>query len=1002
MSTKEPILGIDFETRSAVDLTKTGLDPYARHPSTHIHCMAFAFDEEDPDLWLPTYGRDPFVSGHVRNGGIVRAFNAPFELGVWNNILVPRFGYPKLHPEQVRCTMAMAYAMALPGALENAAPAVGLAQRKDSLGKRIMLKLCKPYNDDPETPLFYTPESNPEDFAILYEYCKQDVRVERELANRLLQLSSSEQQVWVDGYYRNQRGIQIDLPAVRKAIKVVEGEVKRINARVKELTGGRVTSVGTEHDRVADWLEDRGIINDGVNKAAVLELLKDADLPADVREVLKLRREAAKASTAKLRAMVNRASADGRARDIHQYHAAATGREGGRGIQAQNLTRGFLKPKQVEDAIAHMDNPLYLDAMYGDPMNVVSSCIRGFITAAPGNDLMACDYSNIEGRVTAWLAGEEWKLQAFRDYDTITGQDEHGKDLRKGPDIYLLSYAKSFGVSLEEALPHRQIGKVSELACIAEDQEVLTDKGLVPIQNVTTDMRVWDGVEWVKHEGVVYRGSREIMTYETLTATTDHRVWTQGQTGTMALGDAAASRSRLVQSGAGGKALRICENTDVGATLHARVGGAVRCDRVPRVRRTAMDVSVQSYPWSKPGMPSMLNAQTTACVVRETAGGRKAEMHQPARQRMEELRISRYSLRLPIDHGSRPVGNGQPGTMPRRVRTGSCGQRGQLRPWQFTVGDSARELLEPATHGTGGLESRAMALRAYSRAADAERGNDARGNTGSGVCGGNGEAQELAQHKSQARYARVYDILNAGPRHRFTVSGVLVHNCGFGGGVGAYQSMARLYNVVVADEKANELKEAWRIAHPRIKQYWYDLENAAINAVLKGGTWKAGAPGREVAYKKSGSFLLCRLPSGRVIVYPYPEVREVITPWGTSKDALTFMCVPDENLKKKQGKILPDSNSSSKWVRISTFGGSLCENVTQAVARDMLMHGRQALLAAGYTPIMDVHDEIVTEQKIGSMGTPDQMGALMCQLPPWAHELPVSASGWRGPRYRKD
>jgi DNA polymerase bacteriophage-type len=228
---------------------------------------------------------------------------------------------------------------------------------------------------------------------------------------------------------------------------------------------------------------------------------------------------------------------------------------------------------------------------------------------------------------------------------------------------------------------------------------------------------------------------------------------------------------------------------------------------------------------------------------------------------------------------------------------------------------------------------------------------------------------------------------------------VAVLALGYGGGVGAFQSMARNYNVKVPDAEADQIKVAWRQAHPKIVQYWYDLENAAITAVLDGGKHTAGVKGREVIFLKNGSFLWCRLPSGRALCYPYPEIRTVQTPWGDLKEALTYMTELDSS-QRKSSKVLDDPAAHGAWQRISTYGGSLAENVTQAASRDLLADALLRFSQRDATITLHVHDEIVCEIPKGSMSV-KEAEQLMCVLPAWAEGLPVGAEGWVGPRYRK-
>jgi DNA polymerase len=180
---------------------------------------------------------------------------------------------------------------------------------------------------------------------------------------------------------------------------------------------------------------------------------------------------------------------------------------------------------------------------------------------------------------------------------------------------------------------------------------------------------------------------------------------------------------------------------------------------------------------------------------------------------------------------------------------------------------------------------------------------------------------------------------------------------------------------------AELIKLAWRDANPMIVQYWYDLENAAINAVENPGKqFKVG----HITYAVSGSFLWCRLPSGRALCYPYPRIKQVEVPWGEKK-AVVYKCV---------------DGYTRKWGDKSFYGGLGCENITQAVARDLMAEAMLRVDAAGYKPIITIHDEVVCEVPKG-FGSMDEFKALMVEVPNWAAGCPVAADGWMGKRYRK-
>lgn len=307
---------IDFETRSTLDLKDVGLDVYAQDPTTDVWCMGWALGGDPVDLWASGQSAPIDLLLHVEAGGLVYAHNAAFELAIWNEIMVPRYGWPRLKPEQVSCTMAMALAMGLPGKLEKAAAALGLDAQKDMTGNRLAIQMARPRRIEPDgTPVWW---NTPDRLERLYAYCKQDVEVERELTKRLVPLSPQERRVWALDYEINRRGVYVDKPAVEAAIQIARAEQERFEAQIRAVTNGFV-STPNEVARFKAWIRSRGVEVDGIAKQDVIDLLDQDDLPDDVRRALRIRQEAAKTSTAKLKPMVASLSFDGRLRGLFQY-----------------------------------------------------------------------------------------------------------------------------------------------------------------------------------------------------------------------------------------------------------------------------------------------------------------------------------------------------------------------------------------------------------------------------------------------------------------------------------------------------------------------------------------------------------------------------------------------------------------------------------------------------------------------------------------------------------
>lgn len=334
---------IDFETRSAADLRKTGAHAYAEDPSTEPLCMAWCVDDGPISIWKPG---EPFPLPSMET--TIVAHNAQFELQIWNKIMTPRYGWPVLDPAQCRCTMAMAYALALPGSLENAAAALGLEVRKDMKGRNLMLRLSKPKAINPDGSIVWN--GTPDQIEQLYDYCRQDVEVERALETRLLPLIDDEQHLWALDQHINERGIQVDLVAIERAMGVIDETKKRLDAEMRRVTGGWVKSCTAVGD-LTEWLALRGVDAAGVAKADIVALLDRDDLPAEVRKALELRRDAAKSSTAKLKTMRDGASANGRCKGTLQFHGAGTGRWAGRRVQTQNYPRPGIGQVEIEEVM---------------------------------------------------------------------------------------------------------------------------------------------------------------------------------------------------------------------------------------------------------------------------------------------------------------------------------------------------------------------------------------------------------------------------------------------------------------------------------------------------------------------------------------------------------------------------------------------------------------------------------------------------------------------------
>ena len=467
------VLYADIESYSETPIAH-GVHRYAE--SAEVLLFAFALDDAPVEVWDMTDGSRSLadIQALVDSADQTCWHNSAFDRTVLRHcgVEVPLAG--------VIDTMVLAYQHALPGALGQLCEVLGVPvdKAKDKDGKRLIHLFTKPRPKNQKLRRA-TRETHPDDWQSFIEYARRDVDAARSVLGRLPRWNDSnrERHIWeLDQKLNNDRGARIDLDLARSALRAFQRASGTLAASAAVLTGGEVTST-TQRQKTLDFLrESHGVETDDLTKKTVDKLL-ERDLPDEARELLKNRQQAAATSPAKYKVLLNATSSDGRLRGMLQYGGASrTLRDAGRLFQPQNLPRPTMPPHAVHAAIDAMKADCE-DLLYDNVSEVCANAVRGCLVAEEGRKLLVSDLSNIEGRVLAWLAGEDWKLEAFSRYDTLLwnpdgsplmvrnakGKWEQG---RAGPDLYKVTAGRILGKKPEDVTPdERQFqGKTPELA----------------------------------------------------------------------------------------------------------------------------------------------------------------------------------------------------------------------------------------------------------------------------------------------------------------------------------------------------------------------------------------------------------------------------------------------------------------------------------------------------------------------------------------------------------
>ena len=460
------MITIDIETRSDKDISKCGVYAYTDTPYFDILLFAYSIDGQPVQVVDTANGEEipeNVLAALADENVVKRAFNCNFERVCLSKYL--RENYPQyfqsysidedtvgdfLNPESWHCSMIHARTLGLLLSLAEVGKVLGIEQQKMTEGKALIKFFCVPYDTIDGVPQFHSPTDYPDKWEIFKAYNKRDVEAELEIDRRLSRFPVPDF-LWKEFYLDqeiNDRGILVDMQLADKAIGLDAEAKEELTSEMKRLTG--VENPNSVY-QLLDWLETQGYKSDSLGKAQVQELIKTAKEP--VKSVLQMRLQLSKSSVKKYTAMKNTACSDNRARGMFSFYGASrTGRWAGRNVQLQNLPQNHLPDLSEARELVKYSSFEDIQMLYDDVPDTLSQLIRTAFIPRQGMKFIVADFSAIEARVIAWLAGEEWRMKAFAN----------------GEDIYCASASKMFGVPVVKHGENghlRQKGKISELAC---------------------------------------------------------------------------------------------------------------------------------------------------------------------------------------------------------------------------------------------------------------------------------------------------------------------------------------------------------------------------------------------------------------------------------------------------------------------------------------------------------------------------------------------------------
>lgn len=808
---------LDFETRSRIDLKKSGAFKYASHESTEILCACWKIENGPSFSWSPfliatdkiTKLFDLLDTGEYE----IEAHNAHFEWAMWNYCAVKKYKFPKMPFTSFMCTAARAAARSLPRDLETLARELGLPILKDMTGRRVMLKMCKPDRNGKW-------QESDADFDTLIKYCMTDVEVTEKVSQILPELTPEEKAIFQLDFRINRKGVLLDIPAIITAANFAEAYALDLNAELCNLTGGMVKTA-TQGMRMVEFLQLNGVDVDSVDKQSVLDALKEVEDPT-VRRVLEIRQSLALSSVKKLYSMLAMGMRDSRARGTLLYAGAnRTGRWSGKGIQIQNLPRGTLSREEVTEAFVLLKKGDYkvFKNRFPDVLGAISSCVRGFIVPAKGHRMFAGDFSAIEARVLFWLAGDTKGLGIYRE----------GKDPYKSMAAYI------FKVPYEQVTKgQRQLGKAVILGCVAKGTKIKTSNGIKNIEDVEKKDMVWDGTEWRTHRGVKPKGQKIVISGGGILSglTPDHLV---------------LSHQGWLPAG------EIVSRGDISLLKsEIEMGTLKSCPKSLKTARRGVFVSA-AYAEMKKKLGLINSGEASdycAYIVGSLLSDRKEEEN-PCVELLLILNLERVgelvSQTASIDAK----------TLVRRTL------RGMEAAALSSASKPAEIFWNTLLHSMGLIRQDSHWTELIMTGTTKK------------------ETLESYLSPKTTEIKETFDIEGVDVSSCYTLgSGLIVHNCGYGMGKDNFRTTVAKapYFIDLTEKESKDAVDAYRNSHSAVKSFWYAMDDACKEAIKRPGkVIKVG----HVSVSVRGEYLFIKLPSGRKLAYFKPQINLVEKDWGT-------------------------------------------------------------------------------------------------------------------------